>query len=191
MSLACALACALGCGQNEGKTEAQRNAPTLRVEHTPGRPIARKPTRRAPPAPSAKRASATRFERVEGDGYRGWLRPVMSIEHWRPSETEIAALEAALPESFQSAMQRGELPAGLDVSAYERQYSGYHKRAAESVGAAAETSVEKLIEVTLYCEHSGHLAGKLLQVQGGGSCFLHTVYEVRTGRFRYWRANPE
>lgn len=179
----CALASASGCGENQPR---ERPQPSLTVERTPGRPIAPRASgpARAPHAErqadkAAPRGVTARFTRVQGDAYSGWVRAPMSADHWRPADTDIAAMETRIPDAFSAAMERGELPAGLDVGSYERQYSGYVK---------GDTRV---IEVHFFCARSRHLARQDLRVAGGGACFLHSAYDTRAKHFRYWRKNPE
>lgn len=183
-AFAYALACVAGCDvKKQMDTERKKARPTLVVERTPGQPIARRPAPRTKESARPQPGPHTRFVQVRGESYSGWLRPVTSADHFRPSEADIAALESALPASFAVAVERGDVPAGVDIGGYVRQYVGYR--------AHEQSSGQSIVEVKLYCPASAHMARKILQVKGGGDCFITTAYEQRTGQFRYWRTNPD
>lgn len=186
--VACALACVVACARNDAERSGAQDLPTLVAPRTPGQPIVRKPALR-PRAKDgqtgARTPAPTQLARIRGDGYSGWLRPAMSAQHWRPSEVDIAAMEAHIPVEFAAAGTRGEVPEGLDLGTYERQYNGYLLDPSKSPDEAGR----KVIEVHFFCADSKHLAKQFMQIQGGGACFLHTAYETGARRFRYWRAN--
>ncbi len=163
----------------------ERDPPSVVVEVDPALPVGRKPAKKVVPAKPVTGTNAPRkrsmnpLTPVEGDGYQGWITPAITTEFWEPSAEQIAAMEAVMATTAADGMARAKLPDTIDLRTYVRQYRGFHRNGLD------------FIEVRFYCEQSRHLARGPIQIKGGGSCYLHTTFDMQARRFLDWHKNPD
>jgi hypothetical protein len=169
------IACALGCSCQRERSD----PPVIVIPDEPTRPIARPPLQES--SLTGEPAPAPVLEHVSGDGYEGWIRPAQSTTSgtaWQPTAELVAVAEAALRQTAPEAVARGDWPKDTDLTSYARQYRGYR------------TDGVDVLRIDLYCAEARHLASRIVTVSRGGHCFLHTAYDLSTGRFRYFERNP-
>lgn len=109
--------------------------------------------------------------------YRNQELEVHNSPFWTPSDSQVAALEQALPIYLNRAWPQGPLP---DLSTYRFQYIGMVRDA------------EPIIYINAFCQASGdEWKDLLVVVDDGGPCYFQLYYHPDGSRFSGLTINAE
>jgi len=151
------------------------------------------PTTPEPPRPDVATAGEPKVEtsivKLSGVGYEGVVVPAAegtrffhaltgeSVEAWTPAQSDVEALEAALPGFLQSTPHHGRPDLATRVATYRRQYVGVVQGG------------RRLIYVNAFCDRPERWEREPVGVDDGGDCYFQVFWAPEPGAFERLMVN--
>lgn len=151
------------------------------------------PTAPEPPRPDAATTGEPQEEtsivKLSGAGYEGVVVPAAegtrffhaltgeSVEAWTPAQSDVEALEAALPAFLQSTPHHGRPDLATRVATYRRQYVGVVQGG------------RRLIYVNAFCDRPERWEREPVGVDDGGDCYFQVFWAPAPGTFERLTVN--